>query len=87
MTFQDCSNRPLIHSYPGDRGGNASKYGHGVQNPIPLKAHRMQVLLHIKLCVESNVLPLEWCGSLQMGYQLKCRRRHLTVVQIYKVHP
>ncbi|GBN58922.1 hypothetical protein AVEN_123928-1 [Araneus ventricosus] len=29
----------------------------------------------------SKLLPLVWCGSLERGCQLRCRPRHLTVVQ------
>ncbi|GBL85469.1 hypothetical protein AVEN_34643-1 [Araneus ventricosus] len=34
-----------------------------------------------------NDLPLQWCGSLERGCQLRFRPRHLTVVQNYEVHP
>ncbi|GBL74700.1 hypothetical protein AVEN_243582-1 [Araneus ventricosus] len=36
---------------------------------------------------ESNVLSLVWCGSLERWCQLRCRPRHLTVVQNYDVRP
>ncbi|GBN00170.1 hypothetical protein AVEN_14265-1 [Araneus ventricosus] len=35
----------------------------------------------------SRIDPLVRCGSLERGYQLRCRRRHLTRVQNYEVRP
>ncbi|GFX23570.1 uncharacterized protein TNCV_3770441 [Trichonephila clavipes] len=41
--------------------------------------------MHVKSVESSIVLPLVWCESSKSGCQLRCRPRHLTMVQNDKV--
>ncbi|GBM68770.1 hypothetical protein AVEN_97905-1 [Araneus ventricosus] len=43
--------------------------------------------LHAKSYAVAKRPPLVWRGSLERGCQLRCRPRHLTVVQNYLVRP
>ncbi|GFY04429.1 uncharacterized protein TNCV_4415171 [Trichonephila clavipes] len=45
--------------------------------------------MHVKSVESSNVLPFVWCGVVvrRGACQLRCRPRHLTMVQNYEVHP
>ncbi|GFY27616.1 uncharacterized protein TNCV_910671 [Trichonephila clavipes] len=38
-----------------------------------------------KYVESSNILPLVWCGSKKKGCQVRCRPRHLTMVQVYEI--
>ncbi|GFX29722.1 hypothetical protein TNCV_2750561 [Trichonephila clavipes] len=44
-----------------------------VRAVLPLKTHRVKELMFIK-CVEAQVLPLAWWGSLERGFQLSVIR-------------
>ncbi|GFY12021.1 uncharacterized protein TNCV_4975211 [Trichonephila clavipes] len=41
--------------------------------------------MHVKSIKSLNVLLLVWCGSQERECQLRCRPRHLTMVQNYEV--
>ncbi|GFV25191.1 hypothetical protein TNCV_2565751 [Trichonephila clavipes] len=53
--------------------------------PTTTKESPSREEMHVESVESSNVLPLVWCGSLEMGCQLRCRRRYLTMVQNYVV--
>ncbi|GFW13981.1 hypothetical protein TNCV_4701161 [Trichonephila clavipes] len=41
--------------------------------------------MHVKTVESSNVHPLVWSGSLEKGFQLRRRPRHLTIVRDYEI--
>ncbi|GFU21891.1 uncharacterized protein TNCV_3283641 [Trichonephila clavipes] len=53
-------------------------------SPVPLKTRRVGQRCTLNL---SRVeMSSHWCGSSERGCQLRCRPRHLTMVQNYVVH-
>ncbi|GFX62688.1 hypothetical protein TNCV_4868481 [Trichonephila clavipes] len=84
-----CSLEYLDLHYRSGRGSRMVKVSdHGwlapSSSPVPLKFPPCRGVMHIKSVESSNVLPLVWCGSWvveRKGFQLRCRPRHLTMVQ------
>ncbi|GFU04463.1 uncharacterized protein TNCV_1080261 [Trichonephila clavipes] len=78
-----CGSWTMVHHHYGSPVVKVSNHGRHVMSSstVPLKTCRVEQRCTLNLSRAET--SSRWCGSLERGCQLRCRPRHLTMVQNY----